>query len=80
MIPEMNLNLDDLFCSNHRDNFDDESPFHPNTSSTADRSTTNGCDSAAQPLSIEHFQEETKETFIQMINELTVRIATTICE
>lgn len=60
------------FLSNHRDNFDDESPFHPDTSSTADRSIAKGCDSDAQPLSIEHFQEETKETFIEMMNEIKV--------
>lgn len=71
------------FCfhlnSNNRDNFDDESPFHPDTSSsssTTDRSTATGCNADAQPQSIEHFQEETNESFIQMINEIKVCVDT----
>lgn len=60
----------------HRDNFDDESPFHPDTSSTTDRSTATGCDSDSKPQTIEDFQEETKESFIQMINEIKVCVDT----
>lgn len=72
----MPLNLTVLFCCYfapiYRDNFDDESPFHPDTSSTADRLTTIGLDSDVKPLSIEKFQEETNETFIEMMNEIKV--------
>ena len=60
------------FCSNCRDNFDDESPFHPDTSSTADQKSEMDCDSDIKPLTIDHFQEETKESFTQMINEIKV--------
>lgn len=71
------MNNEWLLCWNsYRDNFDDESPFHPNTSTLTDGSTTAANDHQTKPTTCEQFQEETKELFVQMIKEIKVRCKT----
>lgn len=56
----------------YRENFDDESPFHPDTVSQSDRTATGDKDSQIKLVTCEEFQEKTKELFNQMINEIKV--------
>ena len=60
------------FFSFYRENFDDESPFHPDTSNSDDRSSTdeNGLDT--KNLNCDKFQELTAEAFAQLVKEIKV--------
>lgn len=58
------------FC---RDNFDNESPFHPNDFVRQDSDTSiddNGNHIPAKPLTIEKFQEVTADIFDELIKEI----------
>ncbi|XP_031617058.1 calcineurin-binding protein cabin-1-like isoform X2 [Contarinia nasturtii] len=54
----------------YEENFDDESPFHPDTSSISDRSTTIEGSSENDDITFDKFQELTKDTFAQLIKEI----------
>ncbi|XP_055295611.1 calcineurin-binding protein cabin-1-like [Sitodiplosis mosellana] len=52
------------------DNFDDESPFHPDTSNPDDTSTAAENDSDTQNVKCDKFQELTADPFAQLIKEI----------
>lgn len=60
----------------YRENFDDESPFHPDSSTPTDRSVKADDDSQLKSVTCEEIQEKTIESFLQMINEIKVRLNT----
>lgn len=61
-----------MFLFFHRENFDDESPFHPDTSNPDNKSTENDNSSEALNIKCDKFQELTAESFAQLIKEVKV--------
>lgn len=61
-----------IFFSFYRDNFEDESPFHPDTSNPDDKSTLNENGLKTENLNCEKFQELTADSFAQLIKEVKV--------
>lgn len=55
-----------------RDNFDEESPFHPDASSPLDRLTTAENVNETEQESHQKFQERTRDEFTQLIKEIKV--------
>lgn len=55
-----------------RDNFDEESPFHPDVSSPLDRLTTTENATETEQISHEKFQERTRDEFAKLIKEIKV--------
>lgn len=56
----------------YRDNFEDESPFHPDTSNSDDSSTANENGSKIEKMNCEKFQELTADPFARLIKEMRV--------